>query len=72
MRRLSPLRFREEQVLPVAMFFGSFSWSFVYISLPFHIQRISTYATLALIGLACMPLARAAAPRRAYPQGGHK
>src|SRR2546428_234382 len=24
------------------MFFGSFSWSFVYISLPFHIQRIST------------------------------
>ena len=25
------------------MFFGSFSWSFVYISLPFHIQRISTW-----------------------------
>jgi MFS transporter, DHA1 family, multidrug resistance protein len=25
------------------MFFGSFSWSFVYISLPFHIQAISTW-----------------------------
>ena len=24
------------------MFFGSFSWSFVYVSLPFHIQKIST------------------------------
>jgi len=30
-------------VLPLAMFFGTFSWSFVYISLPFHIQRISTW-----------------------------
>ncbi len=29
-------------VLPLAMFFGTFSWSFVYVSLPFHIQRIST------------------------------
>jgi DHA1 family multidrug resistance protein-like MFS transporter len=29
-------------VLPVVMFFGSFAWSFVYVSLPFHIQRIST------------------------------
>ena len=25
------------------MFFGSFAWSFVYISLPFHIQAISTW-----------------------------
>jgi DHA1 family multidrug resistance protein-like MFS transporter len=35
------------------MFFGSFSWSFVYISLPFHIQRISTWdaaGTLAWTG----------------------
>ena len=24
------------------MFFGSFSWSFVLVSLPFHVQRIST------------------------------
>src|SRR2546428_12888404 len=24
------------------MFFGSFAWSFVFVSLPFHIQRIST------------------------------
>jgi len=29
-------------VLPLAMFFGSFSWSFVLVSLPFHVQRIST------------------------------
>ena len=29
-------------LLPVAMFFGSFAWSFVFVSLPFHIQRIST------------------------------
>jgi DHA1 family multidrug resistance protein-like MFS transporter len=29
-------------VLPLAMFFGSFSWSFVLVSLPFHIQRLST------------------------------
>ena len=24
------------------MFFGSFAWSFVFVSLPFHIQRVST------------------------------
>jgi hypothetical protein len=72
-------RFDERHVLPLAMFFGSFSWSFVDISLPFHIQRISTsdaallawsapgalYASLALIGLACVPLARGASPRHA-------
>ena len=34
---------RETQVLPVAMFLGSFAWSFVYVSLPFHIQRVSTW-----------------------------
>ena len=34
---------RGPHVLPLAMFFGSFSWSFVYVSLPFHIQRISTW-----------------------------
>src|SRR5438094_317336 len=39
---VSSARFDERQILPLAMFFGSFSWSFVYISLPFHIQRIST------------------------------
>jgi MFS family permease len=37
------LRLRDRHVLPLAMFFGTFSWSFVYISLPFHIQRISTW-----------------------------
>jgi MFS family permease len=29
--------------LPFAMFIGSFSWSFVSVSLPFHIQHISTW-----------------------------
>lgn len=28
--------------IPVATFFSSFAWSFVFISLPFHIQHIST------------------------------
>jgi DHA1 family multidrug resistance protein-like MFS transporter len=37
------LRLRDRHVLSLAMFFGTFSWSFVYISLPFHIQRISTW-----------------------------
>jgi MFS family permease len=46
-------RWDERHVLPLAMFFGSFAWSFVYISLPFHIQRISTWdaaGTLAWTG----------------------
>jgi MFS transporter, DHA1 family, multidrug resistance protein len=30
------------QLLPVTMFFGSFAWSFVFVSLPFHIQRVSS------------------------------
>jgi MFS transporter, DHA1 family, multidrug resistance protein len=29
-------------LIPTAMFFGSFAWSFVFVSLPFHIQAIST------------------------------
>lgn len=29
-------------VISFAMFFGSFAWSFVFVSLPFHIQAIST------------------------------
>lgn len=29
-------------VLPVAIFFATFAWSFVYVSLPFHIHAIST------------------------------
>jgi MFS transporter, DHA1 family, multidrug resistance protein len=34
---------RDTQVLPAAMFLGSFAWSFVYVSLPFHIQHVSTW-----------------------------
>jgi MFS transporter, DHA1 family, multidrug resistance protein len=49
-------------VLPLAMFFGTFAWSFVYVSLPFHVQRISTWdatATLRWTGwiLGISPLA---------------
>jgi MFS family permease len=29
-------------VLPASMLLGTFAWSFVYVSLPFHIQRMST------------------------------
>lgn len=34
--------FRKDWILPFSMFFGSFAWSFVFVSLPFYIQRIST------------------------------
>lgn len=30
------------RVLPVAMFLGSFAWSFVFVSLPFYIEKVST------------------------------
>src|SRR5438477_8058139 len=40
---------RERQVLPVAMFLGSFAWSFVYVSLPFHIQRVSTWDAMSTL-----------------------
>jgi MFS family permease len=47
------------------MFFGTFAWSFVYVSLPFHIQRVSTWdpaATLRWTGwiLGVSPLATVA------------
>ena len=38
MRLMWPSR----RILPVALFFGTFAWSFVYVSLPFYIQRLST------------------------------
>jgi MFS transporter, DHA1 family, multidrug resistance protein len=55
-------RLRGQHILPLAMFFGTFAWSFVYISLPFHINNISTWdaaATLRWIGwiLGISPLA---------------
>ncbi len=37
------------QLLPVTMFFGSFAWSFVFVSLPFHIQRVSTLEAAATL-----------------------
>ncbi|HEU5322443.1 MAG TPA: MFS transporter, partial [Methylomirabilota bacterium] len=56
------LRLRGPHVMPLAMFLGTFSWSFVYISLPFHVQRMSTLdaaATLRWTGwiLGISPLA---------------
>jgi len=41
------------------MFFGSFAWSFVFVSLPFHIQRVSTLepaATLRWTGWIVAPV----------------
>lgn len=35
-------RLRTEWVLPASMLLGTFAWSFVYVSLPFHIQKMST------------------------------
>ena len=33
---------RARWTIPLAMFVGSFAWSFVFVSLPFYIHRIST------------------------------
>jgi len=33
---------RARWILPLALFFGTFAWSFVYVSLPFYIARVST------------------------------
>ncbi|HET7876991.1 MAG TPA: MFS transporter [Methylomirabilota bacterium] len=40
---------RANWVLPFSMFLGTFAWSFVYVSLPFHIQRMSTGDTAATL-----------------------
>jgi len=32
---------RRRAVVPLALFFGTFAWSFAYVSLPFYIQRLS-------------------------------
>ena len=34
--------FRGHWILPLSMFVGSFAWSFVFVSLPFYIQKMST------------------------------
>jgi MFS transporter, DHA1 family, multidrug resistance protein len=34
--------FRARWVMPFSMFVGTFAWSFVYVSLPFYIHRLST------------------------------
>jgi DHA1 family multidrug resistance protein-like MFS transporter len=35
-------RSRADWVLPTSMLLGTFAWSFIYVSLPFHIQKMST------------------------------
>ena len=35
-------RGRADWVLPASMLIGTFAWSFIYVSLPFHIQKMST------------------------------
>ena len=35
-------RTRAEWVLPASMLISTFAWSFIYVSLPFHIQKMST------------------------------
>jgi MFS family permease len=35
--------------LPLSMFFGSFAWSFVHVSLPFYIQSVSTFDAAATL-----------------------
>ena len=35
-------RFSRHWILPFSMFFGSFAWSFVFVSLPFYIEKMST------------------------------
>jgi DHA1 family multidrug resistance protein-like MFS transporter len=37
----APARAFRIPVLPLALFFGTFAWSFVYVSLPFYVQRLS-------------------------------
>jgi len=49
------LRLTGPHILPVAMFFDTFAWSFVYVSLSFHIRAISPLdatATLTWMGRA--------------------
>jgi DHA1 family multidrug resistance protein-like MFS transporter len=35
-------RSRADWVLPTSMLLGTFAWSFIYVSLPFHVQKMST------------------------------
>ena len=49
------MRLTGPRILPVAMFRGTFAWSFVYVSLPFHIRAmgpLDATATLTWVGRA--------------------
>src|SRR5262249_32784257 len=41
--RMSPAVDRARWVLPGSLFLGTFAWSFVFVSLPFYIHRMSTF-----------------------------
>ena len=48
MRLVSPA-LRRRWLLPLCMFTSTFAWSFVFVSLPFHIQRVSTVDSAATL-----------------------
>lgn len=43
------LAWPSRRTLPLALFFGTFAWSFVYVSLPFYIQGMSTVDPLSTL-----------------------
>ena len=46
---MNPARALSQWALPASMFLGSFSWSFVYVSLPFYIHDMSPYDAAATL-----------------------
>lgn len=49
MSRLNPAALLALWSLPLSMFLGSFAWSFVYVSLPFYVEKLSTYDAIATL-----------------------
>jgi hypothetical protein len=56
-------RARSAAVIPLALLVGTFDWSFVYVSLPFYILRLSIQG-LMTVGQVMGPLAGAIAAAR--------
>jgi MFS family permease len=44
-----PVTSRRAYVLPASMFFSSFAWSFVFVSLPFHVKALSALDEVATL-----------------------
>jgi hypothetical protein len=62
--------FRGDWVLPFSMFFGTFAWSFVFVSLPFYawMSPGALYLVLAGMGLLVVPLLAGLSGPGAYPR----